>query len=110
MQPHDVHPGTDRPRLGFNTWNKFGCSGISADVLLQTADQFVALGLDTLGYEYVNSDDCWMGANRSAGGSGPVQSKIRVPIFSARTLNDTGQSRVTLSLRQENLRAVCEPT
>ena len=29
----------------------------------------------------------------------PVQSKIHVPLFAARTLNDTGQSRVTLSLR-----------
>ena len=31
---------------------------------------------------------------------GPVQSKIRVPLFATRTLNATGQSRVTLSLRQ----------
>ena len=30
-----------------------------------------------------------------------------VPLFAARTLNATGQSRVTLSLRQENLRAAC---
>ena len=29
----------------------------------------------------------------------PVQSKIRAPLFAARTLNATGQSRVTLSLR-----------
>ena len=29
----------------------------------------------------------------------PVQSKIRVPLFAARTLNATGQSRVTRSLR-----------
>ena len=28
----------------------------------------------------------------------PVQSKIRVPLFAARTLNATGQYRVTLSL------------
>ena len=30
--------------------------------------------------------------------NGPVQSKIRVPLFAARTLNATGQYRVTLSL------------
>ena len=35
-----------------DTWNHFGCSGINADVLKATADQFVALGLDKLGYEY----------------------------------------------------------
>ena len=29
----------------------------------------------------------------------PVQSTILVPLFAARTLNATGQSRVTLSLR-----------
>ena len=31
--------------------------------------------------------------------TGPVQSRIRVPLFAASTLNATGQSRVTLSLR-----------
>lgn len=40
-------------------------------MLVGTAERFVALGLDKLGYEYINSDDCWMQANRSDGGSGP---------------------------------------
>ena len=31
--------------------------------------------------------------------AGPVQSQIRAPLFAARTLNATGQSRVTLSLQ-----------
>ena len=31
--------------------------------------------------------------------AGLVQSKIRVPLFAARTLNAAGQYRVTLSLR-----------
>ena len=35
------------------------------------------------------------GADRTA----PVQSKIRVPLFAARTLNAAGQCRVTLSRR-----------
>ena len=30
---------------------------------------------------------------------GPVHSKVRVPLLAARTLNATGQHRVTLSLR-----------
>ena len=34
-----------------------------------------------------------------AQGTGPVQSKLRVPLFATRTLNATGLSRVTLSLR-----------
>ena len=37
----------------------------------------------------------------------PVQSKLRAPLFATRTLNATGPSRVTLSLRQSNLRAAC---
>jgi len=59
------------PPLGFNTWNKFGCSGISGAVLTGTADAFVELGLKDAGYEYINSDDCWMDQNRSDGGAGP---------------------------------------
>ena len=61
------------PPLGFNTWNRFGCDGISGQVLMDTADSFVKLGLDKIGFEYVNSDDCWMMRNRSDGGRGPEQ-------------------------------------
>ena len=41
--------------------------------------------------------ECVVQAERERG---PVRSKIRVPLFATRTLNATGQSRVTLSLRQ----------
>ena len=42
--------------------------------------------------------------------SGPSSlSKIRAPLFTARALNATGQSRITLSLRQKKLRAACGP-
>ena len=60
------------PPLGFNTWNHFGCA-VSGQVLMDTADAFVTLGLDKLGYTFINSDDCWMMKNRSAGGAGPEQ-------------------------------------
>jgi hypothetical protein len=49
---------------------KFGCTGITAQVLMDTADQFVKLGLDKVGFEYVNSDDCWMLDTRPDGGQG----------------------------------------
>ena len=39
------------------------------------------------------------GAYRAVAETRPVQSKIRVLLFAARTLNATGQCRVTLSLR-----------
>ena len=43
---------------------------------------------------------------RGAARNGP---QIRVSLFAARTLNATDQSRVTLSPRQERLRAGCAP-
>ena len=46
------------PQMGWNSWNKFAC-GISEDLIKGTADQLVAMGLDKLGYNYVNLDDCW---------------------------------------------------
>ena len=39
--------------------------------------------------------------------SWPVQSLVLVPQFATRTLNATGQSRVTLSLKATELRAAC---
>ena len=48
------------PPMGFNTWNKFGCSGISGQVLMDMADRFIDLGLKEAHYEFINSDDCWM--------------------------------------------------
>ena len=40
-----------------------------------------------------------LGVATSRRPAGPVQSKIRAPLFTALALNATGQSRVTLSLR-----------
>jgi hypothetical protein len=39
-----------------STWNKFGCSHISAHVLEETANALVELGLNKAGYEFVNAD------------------------------------------------------
>ena len=40
-------------------WNKFGCS-VNATILTTTADLMVSTGLAKAGYEFINSDDCWM--------------------------------------------------
>ena len=53
--------------MGWNSWNTFGCE-ISQETIKSSADQLVALGLDTLGYNYVNVDDCWMLVDRDATG------------------------------------------
>ena len=46
------------PQMGWNSWNHFHCK-INQSVVEQTADTIVSLGLDKLGYKYVNVDDCW---------------------------------------------------
>ena len=46
------------PPLGWNTWNTFG-EKINEQLILESADKFVELGLKDAGYEYVVIDDCW---------------------------------------------------
>jgi len=53
------------PAMGWNTWNKYGCE-ISYDIIKSNADMIVQLGLNKLGYVYVNIDDCWMLKDRNA--------------------------------------------
>ena len=54
------------PPLGWNSWNKFQCD-IDEDLIKATADKIVELGLDFVGYIYVNVDDCWMAKKRVDG-------------------------------------------
>lgn len=56
------------PPMGFNSWNKYGCS-VNATILMNMATAIANSPLKTAGYTYVNSDDCWMLANRSASGN-----------------------------------------
>ena len=53
--------------MGWNTWNKFDCD-ISEEPVKKVIDKIVELGLDKLGYNYVNLDDCWMKKERTADG------------------------------------------
>ena len=53
------------PQMGWNSWNKFACN-IDENLIRQTADKIVELGLDKLGYKYVNIDDCWNAVERDA--------------------------------------------
>ncbi|XP_054785752.1 alpha-galactosidase-like [Prosopis cineraria] len=46
------------PPMGWNSWNHFGCN-INEDLIKQTADAMVSTGLSSLGYQYINIDDCW---------------------------------------------------
>eukprot|EP00047_Mylnosiga_fluctuans_P005731 m.242349 g.242349 ORF g.242349 m.242349 type:complete len:400 (+) comp14019_c0_seq1:32-1231(+) len=55
------------PAMGYNTWNDFRCSGITADHVKMVADKFIELNLPSVGYEYVNIDDCWATSRGSDG-------------------------------------------
>lgn len=46
------------PQMGWNSWNYFACN-INSTVIMSAADAMVDSGLDKLGYEYINIDDCW---------------------------------------------------
>lgn len=56
------------PPMGWNSWNQFGCDGISAALIMETADAMVTSGMADAGYEYVNIDDCWLEAQRDEDG------------------------------------------
>lgn len=55
------------PSMGWNSWNHYGLD-ISEQVVKDTADAFIRLGLDKLGFKYINIDDGWAHVNRSADG------------------------------------------
>lgn len=55
------------PPMGWNSWNHFGCSVTAADVEA-AADSIVRDGLRSIGYRYVNVDDCWQAPTRDAQG------------------------------------------
>jgi alpha-galactosidase len=65
------------PPMGWNSWNRFRCA-IDENLIRQTADALIANGLHTLGYRYVNIDDCWMAPTRD--GAGRLQADpVRFP-------------------------------
>ena len=55
------------PQMGWNSWNKYACN-ITEGLIKQTTDKIIALGLDKLGYKYVNLDDCWNAVERDSKG------------------------------------------
>lgn len=55
------------PPMGWASWNLFG-RYINEKIIEETADAMKALGLNELGYEYLNIDDCWMSSVRDENG------------------------------------------
>ena len=46
------------PQMGWNSWNHFGCN-INETIIKDAATMLASTGLHSLGYNYVNIDDCW---------------------------------------------------
>ncbi|CAI6338787.1 unnamed protein product [Periconia digitata] len=54
------------PQMGWNNWNAFHCD-VSDNLLYETAQQIVKLGLRDAGYKYVVLDDCWSSGRNDSG-------------------------------------------
>ncbi|MHA7986176.1 glycoside hydrolase family 27 protein [Rathayibacter sp. CAU 1779] len=63
----DVAAEVATPPMGWNSWNRFGCSVTEADVRA-AADAIVADGLRAAGYTFINVDDCWQDPTRDSSG------------------------------------------
>ena len=53
--------------MGWNSWNKFACN-IEEKHLKIATDKVIEMGLDKLGYNYINVDDCWQLEERDLNG------------------------------------------
>ncbi len=67
-----------KPPMGFNTWNTFG-ENINAQLIRDTADKMVELGLLDAGYEYLVIDDCWSEKQRDLVSGKIVPDKKKFP-------------------------------
>ncbi|GAA0328606.1 hypothetical protein GCM10009087_43510 [Sphingomonas oligophenolica] len=70
VDPNHIPPSRDptrtanglalTPPMGWNSWNKFGCS-VDEKTVRSVADAMAAGGMRDAGYHYVVIDDCWHG-------------------------------------------------
>jgi len=67
------------PSMGWNSWNVWGCN-IDDAKIRAAADQLISSGLASHGYQFVNIDDCWMGARDA---NGFIQSNSKFPDMKA---------------------------
>ncbi|XP_031405460.1 alpha-galactosidase-like isoform X3 [Punica granatum] len=69
VQKYLVENGLGRtPPMGWNSWNHFHCH-IDEKLIKETADAMISTGLSSLGYQYINIDDCWGELNRDSEGN-----------------------------------------
>ena len=56
-----------RAPMGWNSWNTFGAD-INEQLIRDTADKMVKMGLLAAGYDYLVIDDCWSLKERDENG------------------------------------------
>ena len=56
----------DTPQMGWSSWNKF-MTDVNEDIIKETVDALIELGLDEVGYKYINVDDGWHGQRDAEG-------------------------------------------
>ncbi len=56
------------PPMGWNSWNCWGLE-VSQEKVMASAKALIESGLADYGYSYINIDDAWQGAERSADGT-----------------------------------------
>src|SRR5438552_16478410 len=59
------------PTMGWNSWNSYGCRGLTETLVRETADVMVSAGLLASGYDTLTLDDCWSSVRRAANGNMP---------------------------------------
>ena len=57
------------PTMGWNSWNAFGCHGLTETLVRETTDAMVNGGLLAAGYDTLTLDDCWSAVSRDASGN-----------------------------------------
>src|SRR5437899_6021465 len=57
------------PTMGWNSWNAFGCHGLTETLVRETVDAIVNGGLLAAGYDTLTLDDCWSAVSRDASGN-----------------------------------------
>ncbi|CAF4627709.1 unnamed protein product [Rotaria sp. Silwood1] len=62
------------PQMGWNSWYNFWCN-YTEKMIQQTVDIIINSGLASVGYEYINLDDCWQ---ISRDGNGTIQADPKV--------------------------------
>ena len=66
------------PPMGWNSWNTFG-ENINDELIRQSADKMVELGLDKAGYKYIVIDDCWSERQRDPETGRIVPDHVKFP-------------------------------